>query len=179
MLITCNKKALYLLLTILSYLTVSLSYTPYVEQDGNPWESNVNSGIVGLPDVYTRLMACTHCTGPGPGTGPGTGERLVPYPFLPSGRVPGNVVSTGFNIMPAALLIIFVVFKCRLLPVAVACTRKWRIYDFSHGTGGHWFLMWHHPQFCQDMQLGHVTIYEENSTLRLFWHSMHFQLWPI
>ena len=26
--------------------------------------------------------------------------------------------------MPAALLIFFVVFKCRLLPVAMACTRK-------------------------------------------------------
>ena len=41
-------------------------------------------------------MYCSHYTGTGNRTGSGGGDGWVPYPFLASGPVLGNAVSTGF-----------------------------------------------------------------------------------
>ena len=86
-------------------------------------------------------MACSHCTGPGAGAGtmdfyimlftvhttprPGRGRgQMGSIPILSTGSGTGKCSFNGFYIMPAALLIFFVVFKCRLLPVAMVRTCK-------------------------------------------------------
>ena len=45
-------------------------------------------------------------------------------PILSTGSSSGKCSFNGFYIMPDALLIFLVVFKCYLLPVAMACTCK-------------------------------------------------------
>ena len=45
-------------------------------------------------------------------------------PIFSTGTGIGKCSFNGFYIMPAALLICFVVFKCRLLPVAMVRTHK-------------------------------------------------------
>ena len=45
-------------------------------------------------------------------------------PIFSTGSSTGKSSFNGFYIMPAAVLIFFVVFKCCLLPVAMARTRK-------------------------------------------------------
>ena len=45
-------------------------------------------------------------------------------PIFSTGSGTGKCSFNGFYIMPAALLIFFVVFKCHLLPVAMARTCK-------------------------------------------------------
>ena len=89
-------------------------------------------------------MTHSHCTGPGTGTELGMRGFYVMLctvhtaPGLGTGMEAGNdgfhthfyhrewyreCSFNGFCIMPAALLF-FVIFKCRLFPVAMACTRK-------------------------------------------------------